>query len=240
MEIKLMTFNILHGYNFAQKNGIDLALMADTIRNCGGEIVGLNEVRDEGRDEDYTAQAKIIAQQLGYHWYFAKAIDFPGGPYGNALISKYPILSAETHLIEDPLVKDEDTYYETRCIIKAVIEVPGISGGLTVLASHFGLAQSEKRNAVAKFLELTEGQTGPYVFMGDLNMQPDDEKLRPVYARLKDTACVMAEPKLSCPSDYPDQKIDYIFVNRETEVLSADIPAIVASDHRPHVAVIRL
>jgi endonuclease/exonuclease/phosphatase (EEP) superfamily protein YafD len=31
-------------------------------------------------------------------------------------------------------------------------------------------------------------------------------------------------------------KIDYIFVSKDVEVVSANIPAIVASDHRPHTA----
>jgi endonuclease/exonuclease/phosphatase (EEP) superfamily protein YafD len=34
----------------------------------------------------------------------------------------------------------------------------------------------------------------------------------------------------------PHRKIDYIFVSHDIEIISADIPAIVASDHRPHIA----
>ena len=69
------------------------------------------------------------------------------------------------------LRKDEDTYYETRCVLRARIAV---AGGITVLVSHFGLAQSEKRNAVAKVLELLKEETGPVILMGDFNMEPND------------------------------------------------------------------
>jgi endonuclease/exonuclease/phosphatase family metal-dependent hydrolase len=31
-------------------------------------------------------------------------------------------------------------------------------------------------------------------------------------------------------------KIDYVFVTPDLKVVAADIPAIVASDHRPHTA----
>ena len=42
--------------------------------------------------------------------------------------------------------------------------------------------------------------------------------------------------KASFPSDKPEIKIDYIFVSHDIGVLSADIPEIIASDHRPHIA----
>ena len=35
-------------------------------------------------------------------------------------------------------------------------------------------------------------------------------------------------------------KIDYIFVSPDIEVISADIPVIVASDHRPHTATVHI
>ena len=75
--------------------------------------------------------------------------------------------------------------------------------------------------------------------MGDLNLRPDDAILSPIRAKMKDTADLFEGEKLSFPSDTPRMKIDYIFVSPDATVLSADIPAIVASDHRPHVAEIK-
>jgi endonuclease/exonuclease/phosphatase family metal-dependent hydrolase len=39
-------------------------------------------------------------------------------------------------------------------------------------------------------------------------------------------------------SDFPSIKIDYIFVSRDLNVQCADIPEIISSDHRPHIATI--
>ena len=72
--------------------------------------------------------------------------------------------------------------------------------------------------------------------MGDFNLMPDSPLLDPIRARMKDTADVFTSPKLSFPSDNPYRKIDYIFVSHDIKIVSADIPAIVASDHRPHIA----
>ena len=75
--------------------------------------------------------------------------------------------------------------------------------------------------------------------MGDLNVRPDNPLLLPIRERMKDTADLFDEPKMSFPSDAPTRKIDYIFVSPDIEVVSADIPAVVASDHRPHTATVK-
>lgn len=74
--------------------------------------------------------------------------------------------------------------------------------------------------------------------MGDFNVVPD-EVIKPLFARMKDTAELFAVPLLSFPSYDPVMKIDYILVSKDVEMLQADILAIVASDHRPHTAVIQ-
>lgn len=74
--------------------------------------------------------------------------------------------------------------------------------------------------------------------MGDFNVTPDNAVLEPIRKIMKDTADYFNKPLQSWPSDHPEKKIDYIFVTPDIEVLEADIPEIIASDHRPHTAVI--
>lgn len=59
---------------------------------------------------------------------------------------------------------------------------------------------------------------------------------RSSWRRLRDTAESFTAPKLSFPSDAPRVKIDYIFTSPDLTVTEADIPALIASDHRPHTA----
>ena len=236
MKIKLMSYNTQHCLNFITRQ-IDFDIIADTIRRCGADIIGLQEMRDLGQNGDYQAQTRILAEKLGFpYFYFAEAIRFEGlNPYGNAIISRYPIKSAETILIPDPEPKQYDGYYETRCLLKAEI---GAGNGLHVLVSHFGLNPDEQENAVETALSHMPGTRG--VLMGDFNLEPEDPILHPVTERLRDTAKAFPAPKFSFPSDVPNVKIDYIFVTPDLKVREADIPAIVSSDHRPHVAVIEL
>jgi len=228
--MKIMTFNTQHCLNYLERK-IDFPVMAKAIADCGADIVGLNEMRDQGNHPDYTPQVRTLSELTGLsHYFFAQAIEFTGkGTYGNGLLSHYPILSAESIPIPDPEPRKYDGYYETRCILKATLE-----GGITVLACHFGLNPDEQENAVATICRhLADTKC---ILMGDFNVLPEDPVLDPIRRRMKDTAEAFSEPRLSFPSDAPDRKIDYIFVSPDVEVLQADIPAIVASDHRPHTA----
>jgi len=228
--MKIMTYNILHCMNYVSRK-IDFEGIARVIRESGAEIVCLNEVRGKGVSPEYEDQTSILSSLTGLKYScFAKAIDVKdGGPYGNALLSAYPIISAKTVPIPDPEPREYNGFYETRCILKAVIE-----GGLTVMVSHFGLNPDEQRNAVKTVVANLESER--CIFTGDLNVTPDSEVLLPLRAKLTDAAQVFAEPLLSFPSDAPKMKIDYILSTPDLQPVSADIPAIVVSDHRPHVA----
>lgn len=232
--MKIMTFNTQHCLNYLDQK-IDFPLMAQTIIHCGADIVGLNEMRSKGIRDDYDRQVDILSALTGLdHFFFAKAIDFPNrGPYGNGLLSRYPIVSAESIPIPDPEPRKYDGYYETRCVLKARLE-----GDITVLACHFGLNPDEQENAVATICDhLADTKC---ILMGDFNVLPDDPVLDPIRRRMKDTADTFRAPLFSFPSDAPDRKIDYIFVSPDISVEEADIPAIVASDHRPHTAIIHI
>ena len=230
--MKIMTFNTQHCLDYIKRK-IDFSLMGDTIKNQGADIVGLNEMFDNSSLEEYDKQTEKVGKSTTLsNFFFAKAIDDPCGEYGNSILSRYPIASAESIIIPDPDPKEYNGYYETRCVLKAVLE-----NGLTVLVTHFGLNPDEQKNAVDTVLKhITDTKC---ILMGDFNVMPDDPVIAPIKARMKDTADLFTEPKLSFPSDKPEIKIDYIFVSPDIEVLSADIPEIVASDHRPHVAEIR-
>ena len=232
--MKIMSFNTQHCLNFIERK-IDFQAMADAIKSINPDIVGLNEMRDSGPDAEYDKQTSILSELTGIkHHYFAKAIDFNGvNPYGNALLSKLPVLSSETIPVPDPEPKTGTKYYETRCLLKAKLE-----GEITVLVIHFGLNLDEQKNAVDTVLKHLEKRK--CILMGDFNVTPEDEILKPIRECMKDTADCFDKPLFSFPSDVPDKKIDYIFVSPDVEVITADIPRLVASDHRPHTATVNI
>jgi len=224
--MKIMSFNTQHCLNYVERR-VDYEIMAKAILNTGADVVGLNEMFDGGK---FCSQTRELSNLTGIeNYYFAKAIDDDDGPYGNGILSKIPFKSVETIIIPDPDNKRPGGWYETRCILKAELE-----NGFRVLVTHFGLEKDEQENAVKTVLEHIRDEK--CILMGDFNMEPTDELLTPIKERLIDTSLGFCEGKLSFPSDKPRIKIDYIFVSRDIEVLLADIPEVVASDHRPHLA----
>lgn len=233
--MKIMSFNTQHCESYTEGK-IDFELMAKAIQECGADIIGLNEMRGAGEIADFTDQTEALSALTGMkHSYFANAIDVGGknAPYGNAILSKYPIERAETIIVPDPTFKLEGRRnYETRCLLKAVL-----SCKITVMVIHFGLNPDEQENAVRTVMENLEDER--CILMGDFNVTPDNSILDPIRAKMVDAADLFKEAKLSFPSDKPTRKIDYIFTTPDLELLDADIPAIVASDHRPHIAEIK-
>ena len=228
--MRIISFNTQHCLDY-QNQVIDFQLFADTIVSLNADVVGLNEMRGSGIHPEYTDQTKELSNRSGMaHYFFAKAIDVDGvNPYGNAMLSRFPIANAEAILIPDPDPKRYDPgRYETRCLLKAVLE-----NGLTLLICHFGLNPDEQESAVQTILAHIKDEK--CILMGDFNVTPDSGILTPIYQRMKDTAIYFTEPKLSFPSDKPIKKIDYIFVSPDLEVTAADIPALVVSDHRPYI-----
>lgn len=233
MKLNVATFNIQHGKDFphyleTKKEKINLQLMADTIRAMKVDLCGLNEVY--GQSEAYGDQIDRLKEELGWHGVFAKAIEIPRGTYGNGLVSRYPIKSVKTVPIqtsfkERPLGK----WFEDRVLLIAVLDVEGTE--VTVMVCHFGLNALEADRATETVLREGEKISTPMIFMGDLNLTPDDERIRRIAAAFTDTA-EDSEHQQTFPSDKPNIKIDYIFA-KNCKVLSSQVPAAVASDHRP-------
>lgn len=227
--MKIMSFNTQHCLNYIERK-VDYEIMARAIMDTGADIIGLNEMFNGGK---FCEQTKELSRLTGIeNYYFAKAIDDADGPYGNGILSKIPFKSVETIIIPDPNPKKPGGWYETRCLLKAELE-----NGLRVLVTHFGLMEDEQQNAQKTILEHIRDEK--CILMGDFNIEPSNELLKPIKERLIDTSRGFCENKLSFPSDKPRIKIDYIFVSPDIQLIEADIPELIASDHRPHIAEIK-
>lgn len=238
--MKVMTFNIQHALDY-QNQKVDIELFINKIKEFNVDICGLNEVRDEGPLDDYSAQTDAIADGLGYNRYFGEAIKVKGtSPYGNAIVTKYPFKTIETIRIPDSEETDEinregePVHYESRIIIKAVFE--NEDKGFCILVTHMGLAESERRNAVKTLCDLIDKIEIPLIFMGDFNSTPDDEILSPLFERLEDTNSVSSNPDTPTFASYePEIKIDYILY-KGLKCTHAKTIEVIVSDHYPIIA----
>ncbi len=232
--LKVMTFNIQHALDY-QKQVIDFDLFVNAIKKYGADVCGLNEVRGAGPVEGYTDQTTAIADGLGFNGYFGEAIKVQGtSPYGNAIVSKAPFKSAETIAIPDPIIKKGKYGFESRCIIKAILNFEGKD--ICFLICHMGLNKSEQKNAVETICGLLDEINTPVILMGDFNTTPEDKVLKPIRERLKDTDDFNpVKNHGTYPSDKPNEKIDYIFY-RDLKCLKTETIEEIFSDHLPIIA----
>ncbi|MBQ8183677.1 MAG: endonuclease/exonuclease/phosphatase family protein [Clostridia bacterium] len=232
--MKVMTFNIQHCLDY-KNNRINISLFSDTIKKYGADICGLNEVRGKGPLLGYSDQTRALGDSLKFNSYFAEAIKVKGkSPYGNALVTRYEIISCVTIPVPDPTDKSDKGSFETRCILNALLNVDNQK--LRVLVCHMGLEASERVNAVKIICNLLDEITDPVILMGDFNSTPDDTVYAPLYDRLSDADVLSVNKGMATyPSYAPDKKIDYIFY-RGLKCKDVETICEIISDHYPIIA----
>lgn len=226
--MKLMTYNVQSGRDAWGQLRLDGC--SEVIKRLDPDILGLNELRSGCADSGEVDQPAYIAAKTGLNHRFAKAIPMAGGEYGIGLFSRFPITDFKVFPVaEVPLSEREPGYYEPRVIYRGVVCTP--AGEIAVYGTHFGLTRPERVNAVRLLMELLDAEKLRHVFMGDLNMTPDDPLIEQIGKRLKNTHASV--PVLTCHTLKLDVTIDYIFVSEGIKAGTALAHYSVASDHLP-------
>ena len=95
-KLRFASYNIFHG----GRADFDMSKIAKNITDNGIDIVGLQEVDMGASRSGKIDTLKELSCATGYqHYVFFKTIDFDGGAYGTAVLSKYPIVSYEKYLL---------------------------------------------------------------------------------------------------------------------------------------------
>ncbi len=228
--MRLMTYNIQSGRD-AYKN-LDLSKCEETIREFNPDILALNEVRMKTKDVGDTEQARKLSENLNMHFFFAKAIDFNSGEYGIALLSKFPIREACGIPVPPLPMEKREARYEDRVLLKAELDVNGKR--VFAFVSHFGLSNAERISATELFESEIVKIEDPAIFMGDLNMKPDDQLIQKIKKHIRDLSeneTFMTHHTLTL-----EDRIDYIFASDHFVCDKVFSPFSTASDHLPIVA----
>src|SRR6187399_2375785 len=135
--LRVATYNV-HGCVGTTRERSE-ARIAEVIESMSVDVVGLQEL-DMGRKRSAGVdQARVIAQQLGWHHLFESAIRIVDEHYGIAILSRYPL----THRQTIPLPGEGSWYCrETRVALWAEAETP--AGAVQIINTHFGLGRLER------------------------------------------------------------------------------------------------
>lgn len=233
--LRVMTYNVRSCRGFDGRLRPDRIL--SVVESAAPEVVALQEL-DVGQSRSHLLdQAAFLAEGLRMDFHFVAARACHGGHYGNAILSKMPIVDYRSAALPQL-----DSACEPRAVQRVRLEAR--FGLLDVVNVHLGLSRQERRLQVEKlfadlWLSIPEG--AKYLLLcGDLNASPGSFVYRRLAAPFRDAQARRARPTF--PALFPLFRIDHIFVDpgihvRSSEVVTSPLSRI-ASDHRPLIALI--
>ena len=226
--LRVMTYNIHVGVGMDKK--LDLQRIADVINAARPDLVGLQEVdrgvkRTEGKDEIVE-----LAALTHMEYAFAPNLDYQGGKYGVAILSRVPIKNTEHRMFENRREA------ERRGMLRVEVEIDGKT--LHFVTTHLDYQHEDGRLfETEQMLKFLDSVKGPTIVVADLN----DEPLGSAYKLMRtnfDDAWVAAGAKtdgFSYPADKPAKRIDHIFYRTGDRIRARKSWVIetLASDHIP-------
>ncbi|MDT0644524.1 endonuclease/exonuclease/phosphatase family protein [Zunongwangia sp. F363] len=236
-ELLVMSYNIHHANPPSKPDSIDINAIVQTIMAQQPDLVALQEIDADTERSGKGNQAQIIAEKLGMHFFFGKAIDFESGGYGVAILSKYPLSEKTVR----KLPSKPGTAGEARVLATAKVTLPN-GKSLRFGSTHLD-AQKENINRllqIKKIAKISSEEKFPLIIAGDFNDTPDSEVIEILDNNFNRT-CNNCKPTI--PVNTPLHAIDFIaykpqedFSVTEHEVINETY----ASDHLPVVATIKL
>jgi endonuclease/exonuclease/phosphatase family metal-dependent hydrolase len=236
VNIKVMSYNIRRGIPMNSPD-INLQGTADVINAIQPDLVALSEVDRFTRRSGVTVdQAKELGRLTGMYYYFTKAIAHDGGEYGDAVLSRFPILDSARFGLPIAVAGSE-----LRSVAMITVEKEGMR--FNFASTHLDhLSREDNRILQAKEIVQTivPQIRLPLVIAGDLNALPGSETIR-ILKQAFTPGCINCA--YTFPSDKPDRTIDYILyrpANHFRVVSYGPVTGKLASDHLPVVAVLQM
>jgi endonuclease/exonuclease/phosphatase family metal-dependent hydrolase len=234
LDIRVVTYNI------HRCCGMDRRVMprriADVLSSLNPDVIALQEVLgpgSKGRGQD-----EFLGALLGMGWVMAPARLRRGHPFGNMILSRFPIVNDAQH----------DLTWRTRrgrCCQRADLRLGDQT--LHVYNVHFGTGLRERQyqaERLAMILDHHHG-AGPKIILGDFNewgRGVTTDILTPRFHSLDIRPFV--KRRRTYPGFLPLLHLDHIFYEGGIDVSHVHLPktraALVASDHLPLVADLRI
>lgn len=221
--LRVLCWNLHHGVG--EDGKLDLPRIANVIAAAKPDLVALQEVDVLCTRSGKVDQAAELAKLTGMHGVFGKAMDFQGGGYGQAILSRFPIGETKVHALPGK--------GEPRIAFEAQVSIG--EKETRFISVHLDLDAAQRLEQAKTLAQVLTAGEKPMILCGDFNDGPDSPALKEVSHALKPVP--KRAPVLTCPAGKPVEEIDHMLVVRwvpTTEMVV--LPEAVASDHRPILA----
>lgn len=166
-QIKILSYNIHKGFTTRNKDFV-ISKMREAIRLINPDIVFLQEVlgdHNHHKIDDWinNVQFEYLAHEFCEHYAYGKNAVYEEGHHGNAILSKYPIISHENlNISTNPM--------EKRGVLHAIIDFNG--SNVHALCLHLNLLESGRKVQVKKICDRINSHVPinePVIMAGDFN-----------------------------------------------------------------------
>lgn len=222
--LRLVAYNIHHGEGMDGK--IDLERIARVIAAEKPDLVALQEVDEKCKRSGSVDQAAELAKLLKMDHRFGKFMDYQGGRYGLAILSRLPIEETFVHQLPEGA--------EPRVALEVIVKSPEWPGRFSFVSIHNDWkTESIRVTQVAALQKALKDRTHPVILAGDFNAVSKSESLQ----LLTEDSWKLLRKKAqnTWPSEKPRVEIDFFFAKGLPPFTYRDkiIPELIASDHRP-------
>lgn len=236
VPVKVLSYNIRRGIPMTG-TAIDLQGTADVIKAIQPDLVSLSEVdRYTKRSGSTVDQAKELGRLTGMYYYFTRAMAYDGGEYGDAVLSRYPILDSTRIALPIAVAGSE-----TRSVAMITVEVEGIKFNFAAThLDHLGAEDNRILQANTLVKDVVPGISLPLILAGDLNALPASQTIG-ILKQQFTMGCINCA--YTFPADKPDRTIDYIMykpANHFRVMSYGPVTGKLASDHLPLVSVLQM
>ncbi len=235
-SIRVLVYNIHAGKDAA---GVDnLERVARIVRESGADIALLQEVDRGTTRSGKVDQVARLASLTRFHSAFGKTLDYQGGEYGIAVLSRGEVRSDTLlRLPVSPPQERSGVSHEPRGVLR--VTVPTALGEAHFLNTHIDASREdtyriqEARELLRISADLQAG--GDMVFIGgDLNSEPASAVITMFTAAgWKDAWQCGRGDGFSFPARLPVKRIDYLLLPLTLRCRSATVIRTEASDHLP-------
>ena len=231
VTFRFMTYNIHHGEGVDKE--LDLARIAQLIREENADIVALQEV-DQGVERTKSIDMPSrLAELTGMTCLFSNNFHVSQGNYGNALLTRFPVLSwTNIHLTKLAPC-------EQRGLLIADLQVHETTVRVACTHLDAGRDHAERLHQATQIKNLLSARKdNPLLLGGDFNATPQSAVHRQLCELWVDLWPVVGEgPGFTIPVPDATRRIDYVFIepNSPLRPKRAWVPRSLASDHLPVV-----
>lgn len=239
-EIKILTYNVLHGERADQPLTPNLADIANLLVQIQPEVTALQEVdsmthRSSGIYSERVDFMNKLSRETGYRGYFAKAMEYDSGAYGEGILVKK---GSNYHTVKLP----SPAGGEPRAMAWVKAELRTLEEfyfGGTHLCHEFEANRIAQLDSIISYAETLDE---PVIWVGDLNFTPDSPEYSRIPDHWKEAGAVAGDLQNTYGTVESGARIDYIWYDsRKFELVEYKVLShIPYSDHYPVYAVLRM